>query len=58
MAGSRGVKTIDMLSGDNVGWQYETYDSAGNVRIIRPQLDMGPGPHYYYDANGDLRGAG
>ena len=58
MAGARAVRTIDLSTGDTVAWQYETYDAAGNVRIIRPQWDTGPGPHFYYDANGNFTGMG
>ena len=58
MAGARAVRTIDTSSGDTIGWQYETYDNAGNVRIIRPQWGDVPGPHFYYDANGNFTGAG
>ena len=57
MAGSRSVRRIDVSTGDTIGWQYETYDAAGNVRIIRPQWD-GPGPHFYYDASGNYTGTG
>lgn len=58
MAGARAVRTIDTSTGDTIGWQYETYDNAGNVRIIRPQWGDVAGPHFYYDANGNFTGAG
>lgn len=56
MAGSRTVRTIDLSTGDTIGWQYETYDAVGNVRIIRAQWRYEPGPHFYYDANGNFTG--
>jgi RHS repeat-associated protein len=58
MAGARAVRTIDTSSGDTIGWQYETYDDAGNIRIIRPQWGDVPGTHFYYDAIGNFTGAG
>jgi RHS repeat-associated protein len=53
MVGARGVDTIDTTTGRTIGWQYETYDTAGNVRRIRPAT----GDVYYeYDQNGNLVG--
>jgi hypothetical protein len=54
MAGARAVRTIETSTGDTLNWQLETYDSAGNVRGIRPQSGDERGPHYIYDANGNF----
>lgn len=56
MAGARSVSTIDTATGDTVAWQYETYDAAGNVRSIRPQWGSIQGPHFLFDADGNLIG--
>jgi hypothetical protein len=56
IAGARPVATVDTATGHTVGWRYETYDSAGNVRSIRPQWGAIKGPHFIFDADGNLLG--
>lgn len=56
MAGAREARMIDKATGATVRWQYETYDAAGNVRSIRPQWGSIRGPHFIFDANGNLLG--
>jgi hypothetical protein len=50
--------TINLSPGDTIAWQHGTYGTAGSARIIRPQWDIGPGPHLHHDASGNSKGAG
>ena len=54
MSGARLVREWDPMTGNTRTW-YETLDSQGTVRSVRPQLD-GPKVHYIFDADGNYVG--
>ena len=56
MTGAREARIIDKATGVTLRWQYETYDSVGNVRSVRPQWGSIRGPHYIVDADGNVLG--